>query len=407
MSAPNSLCSDSRLYALALSNLVMSNLVGRAATAETVVPSSNAILKSRGGAKNAAYAKFISAPAIAGKIALEEDYDDEEEVLLARAPGRKPIEAAPVDVAPVKPAVAAEVLRKQAVEVRRAWLEEQETLAEMRDLGSELPAPKPAPKPAPPPTAGNKGRTSAETDFIAAATFGGPKPGFSFKRGDKGTGYYADAAAGNHQGGSSGSSGGDDKDDPLRAAMASSRAPALSAGLNSAAAAEAAWADAPVFGGGGEAGAVDISEVEAAAPPPVALPAASPVVPPSGSQLPVEPPRPAQPPQPSPPQPLLAVARSNGDSKLASGGASGAASGGATAVSGAASAAASDDAAGMAASVVEFGSMTVADEESSEEDEESDEGQAESASPPGGGRAAAWKSRYRGGDDSDGEIEYG
>jgi hypothetical protein len=34
-----------------------------------------------------------------------------------------------------------------------------------------------------------------ERDFLAAKTFGGPKPGFVFKTGTRGTGYYRDSTA--------------------------------------------------------------------------------------------------------------------------------------------------------------------------------------------------------------------
>ena len=405
----------------------MDRLVGKSITAEQPKESAGAVvLKSRpGSAKTSAYAQFLGAVNGGGKLparpqeveeADESEDDSQQELIPLPSTGAKPQSPARSTLA-IK--MSDEEERANAIAVRRAWLEREEA-----QDGDEARVTRRA---AAAPTRDQPGGL-AVGEFIAAASFGGAKPGYAFKSGPKGMGYYLDAAqqsATPSAGGGAAAGGDADGTDDvaaaaaLRAAMTtsaiSSSLPsklALRTSSGSLEAAEAAWAATPSGDGFGiranEPIALDISEPEAAASP-VTANSSTPARAHAADQLrsPPQQPRtrPEQPRSPvtSPKQlPVLAVAR-------------------ALPVPGSPQSRPMVTSTGAGnhvapASVVEFGSMKVTDDDDSDsssanDDEEEDNWVDGPVTPPAKGRARTVArpggSRYVGGDDSDGEIEYG
>ena len=252
--------------------------------------------------------------------------------------------------------------------------------------------------------------------FIAAVAFGGARPGFSFRAGESGVGYYRDLRSG-----------------PVQATAPPSPPPTLGLAELSLEEAEAAWVTSaeplPPPPQPPPPGAVMTQPkpvVAPPAPPPtaaVALPSTivaqvmPPVAPPS-------PPAPLATPSPlapvAPPSPLAPLAPPASVVDTAATRAAASTSAGAARVvvppSPAAPAAAAPAAAAPAPPLarpgapasVEFGSMRAEREDSSsedEDDEDDEDGSTPSADRPAG--AAAPPARRASKDDSDGEVEFG
>jgi hypothetical protein len=397
----------------------MSGLVGRSATAETVKEAAGAVmLRSKPGTKKttaSAYAQFLgavageaaTAPVRPATSALQEDSNsDEDEVVLA-----------PVATQSARPAPPArmseEQERRNAISVRRAWLEQQEAGAVLREeAGSTTTSTSRK-------VAAHAGKavaaqTPAELRFIAAASFQGAKEGYVFKRGAEGTGYYPDLPSLAH--------GGADDDDAIAIAAAlqstTPRSVPMPHGLPSFAQdPEAAWAAVP--SGDSETTPVDISEGPSAvesgsgAAAAAAAEAAASVRPPLPRVLAVA--QAQAPTRRGPPVPGRTAQLAARDPGLGVPGVEGSVAGHTCGGGG-------ESSHPRGASVVEFGSMMAALDSSSDEEEDEGEGEDEdegevAARPPDdangpeashrAGRAAV-KSRSIGAYDSDdGEIEYG
>ena len=263
----------------------------------------------------------------------------------------------------------------------------------------------------PPPPAIDLG-SEAVPAFIAAAAFGGARPGFSFRAGESGVGYYRDPRSG-----------------PVQAAAPPPPPPTLGLAELSLEEAEAAWASVQ---GVGVTSAAPLPPPPQPPPPGAAMTQPNPVVPPPAAL--VEPP-PSTVPPPPPPPPTAAVAppsttvahpsplappappasvvdtAATGAAAFTSAGASRAMAPPPPAARAAAAPAVVALARPGAPASVEFGSMRAEREESSSEDEDDEDDEdgphpsagraAGAAAPPARARARTSK------DDSDGEVEFG
>ena len=349
-------------------------------TAETVAKpaatEASVVLRSKktAGGKSA-YSDFLGKLANTGiSSAVEDEVDEDDEdhtVLAARIEGQR------------------EATRQQALAVRRGWLERMEASIESDGFARDVPT-RAAASVSRARVAKSR-RNGTELDkFEAAGAFDGPRPGFVFKAGPHGTGYYADASKGTVQLTDAGAS-----------LLASAPSPPKPTTAISAEEEEAAWA------------ALDVSDPAPSAPAPrAAAPVPAPAPPPTPRTTPSRPSAAAAassaavhtPDAPKPPEPeIIAKAGqpSTGESS-------------ARAAQRAAELRAADEA------KVEFGSMRVAQEDSSssEEEEEPDDDEVYEPEepvelppvelPPGARRKQLMIERAGGGgDDSDGEIEYG
>ena len=259
----------------------------------------------------------------------------------------------------------------------------------------------------PPPPAIDLG-SEAVPAFIAAAAFGGARPGFSFRAGESGVGYYRDPRSG-----------------PVQAAAPPPPPPTLGLAELSLEEAEAAWASVQ---GVGVTSAAPLPPPPQPPPPGAAMTQPNPVVPPPAAL--VEPP-PSTVPPPPPPPPTAAVAppsttvprlsppsdtatdtAATGAAAFTSAGASRAMAPPPPAARAAAAPAVVALARPGASASVEFGSMRAEREESSSEDEDDEDD--EDGPHPSAGRAAGAaalparaRARRTSKDDSDGEVEFG
>jgi hypothetical protein len=343
----------------------------RSATAESAASVGSVVLRSKPASRSSGgYADFLgklgSGATTKDPVAEEDDEEDELDDAAASAQRVK-------------------ATREHAIRVRRAWVERMEAEAEADESAPQAPP-----------------SGSASADFVPAATFAGPRAGFAFKSGPKGTGYYADASTGK---GAARALAFDAGDVEIDISDVGSAMPSGRAAVDSLADAEAAWAAAPVFGDA----EVDAAPAAPAAPvapskpavpsPPDARSAAAPRAPTRQLAKPA-PTRQQATPAPPPPLPAKAVQKPPEPELLAK-----------ALPAAARSPPSSPPREGKAS--VEFGSMQVADEEE-ESEEESDDAPAPPTPPSpeappaadGGSRTAASRGTC-GGDDSDGEIEYG
>ena len=364
-------------------NLILSmNVVSQSATAEVPTAGSSHVLRpdKRGGA---AYSKFLGA-ALGKSLGsperprLQEDEEEEIDELIL-VPAELPLHSEDRKMS-------AEEERQQVLKVRRSWLEGEEAKAQAGDANSSGP--------------------TSHDSFIAASSFGGARPGYVFKHGKSGMGYYADhktivatttsaarpattftSTAQQVPASDARPVAPKDEDDDeeaaaLRAALSTSAS--LPAGANaSQRAAEAAWAKLDDL-------AVDISEAvspESSPKRPAAVtPPKSPKAPPAVRTSPERPP---------PERPVLAAARTPEQKAKRSSSASGSS----------ATVPAVGQPLVVGNSVLEFGSMRVADDDESSEDEDEEP---LSPAPPGGHRVFGGATGARvGDDDSDGEVEFG
>ena len=354
------------------------------ATAEAVAApkptEASVVLRSKktGGSKSA-YSDFLGKLANTGISSTVEDDveadDDDPAAVEARAERKR------------------EATRQHALSARRSWVERMEEDIDEDGFSSATASASIA-------SAAKPAQAPDSSSFEPAATFNGPRRGFVFKAGAQGIGYYADAASAV------------DVSEVGASLFASASPPRKLAPAMTAAAEAAAWE------------ALDVSDPAAASPSrPATLPPAVSSSPDSLEQLTLDvsdlstasPPQPIAPKPPSPkaPTPKAPSPKAPEPELLAKARQATEASTGESAAQLAAQRALDAQRAAelkAAEATVEFGSMKLAEESSSSEEEEDKEEEEEEEEPdvtPAERIKQLMALRSGGGDDSDGEIEFG